>query len=105
MRNFSTDVKATLKAPVKVTRDGRSRKVSTQEAALLRLREKGLGGDNRALERLLAFAQAYNNEELTIAASLSADDASVLEIYRARVLSGAAGTPDPSDENDGGDGD
>src|SRR5262245_11040533 len=33
-RNFSTDVKATLKAPVKVTRDGRPRKVSTQEAAL-----------------------------------------------------------------------
>ena len=79
--------------------------MSTQVAALLRLREKGLGGDNRALERLLAFAQAYNNEELAIAASLSADDASILEIYRSRVLSGAAGTADQRGENDGGDGD
>ena len=72
---------------------------------LLRLREKALGGDARALDRLCGFAQIYNNEELTAAASLSADDASVLEIFKARLRSGAAGTPDPSDENDGGDGD
>jgi hypothetical protein len=105
VRNFKTDVQTTLKAPVKVTRGGKPRNVSTQEAALLRLREKALGGDPRALDRLLAFAQIYNNEELTAAAGLSADDASVLEIFKARVRSGAAGTPDPSDENDGGDSD
>ena len=70
---------------------------------LLRLREKALGGDARALDRLCGFAQIYNNEELAIAASLSADDTSILEIYRSRVLSGAAGTPDQSDENNGGD--
>ena len=51
------------------------------------------------------FAQAYNNEELTAAAGLSADDAALLEIFKARVRSGAAGTPDPSDENGGIDGD
>ena len=105
VRNFKTDVQTTLKAPVKVTRDGRPRKVSTQEAALLRLREKALGGDARALDRLLALAQVYNNEELAAAASLSAGDAMVLEIFKARVLRGAAGRPDPGDENDGGDGD
>ena len=75
MRNFKTDVQTTLKAPVRVTRDGKPRNVSTQEAMLLRLREKALGGDARALDRLIGFAQAYNNEELTAAASLSADDA------------------------------
>jgi hypothetical protein len=105
VRNFKTDVQTTLKAPVRVTRGGKPRNVSTQAAMLLRLREKALGGDARALNRLLGLAQIYNNEELTAAASLSADDASVLEIFKARLRSGAAGTPDPSDENDGGNGD
>jgi hypothetical protein len=104
VRNFRTDVQATLKAPVKVTREGKRRKLSTQEAALLRLREKALSGDARALDRLLGLAQAYNNEELTAATSLSAGDAMLLEIYKTRVLSGAAGRSDPAKENEGGDG-
>jgi hypothetical protein len=104
VRNFKTDVQTTLKASVRVTRGGKPRNVSTQEAALLRLREKALGGDARALDRLLALAQTFNNEELTAAASLSSYDASVLKIFEARVRSGAAGTPDPSDENGGIDG-
>ena len=104
VRNFRTDVQATLKAPVKVSRDGKRRKLSTQEAALLRLREKALSGDARALDRLLGLAQAYNNEELAAATSLSAGDAMLLEIYKARVLSGAAGRSGPAKENDEGDG-
>jgi hypothetical protein len=103
VRNFQTDVQATLNAPVKVTRQGKRRKLSTQEAALLRLREKALGGDARALDRLLGLAQAYNNEELTAAAGLSAGDAMLLEIYKARVLSGAAARSDPVKESEGGD--
>ena len=99
-RNFKTAVKATLKAPVKVTRDGKSRKVSTLEAMLLRLREKALGGDLRALDRLLQLAQAYSEDELAAAVGLSADDANVLRIYRARVLSGAAAGSDLIDDND-----
>ena len=35
--------------------------MSTQEAALLRLREMALKGDARALDRLLALAQIFNN--------------------------------------------
>ena len=102
--NFRTDVQATLKAPVKVSRDGKRRKLSTQEAALLRLREKALSGDARALDRLLGLAQVYNNEELTAAAAdLSAGDAMLLEIYKARVLSGAAARSDPVKESEGGD--
>jgi len=101
VRNFGTDVKSTLSALVKVVRDGKPRKVSTQEAMLLRLREKALGGDARALDRLIGLAQAYNNEQLTATASASADDAMLLEIYRARVLSGAAGGPDPAEASAG----
>jgi len=101
VRNFETDVQATLEAPVKVTRDGKPRKLSTQEAALLRLREKALSGDARALDRLLALAQAYNNEELIAAADLSADDAMLLDIYKSRILSGAAGRSAKKSEGDG----
>jgi hypothetical protein len=85
--NFKTDVKSTLTAPVKLTRDGKPHKVSTQAAMLLRLREKALSGDSRALDRLILLAQAYNDEELAAADRLSADDAHVLGIYQARSLS------------------
>jgi hypothetical protein len=88
-RNFTTDVKATLKALVKVSRDGIPHRISTQEAALLRLREKALSGDTRALDRLLALAQIYGEEE-TSAEQLSADDDRILEVYRSRLLGGAA---------------
>jgi hypothetical protein len=92
--NFRTDVKSTLRAPVKVTRDGRPRRVSTQEAALLRLCEKALGGDPRALDQYIQLARIYNDEEVAAVAGMSTDDAGLLEIYTKRVLSGAAGSPD-----------
>jgi hypothetical protein len=99
-RNFTTDVKATLKALVKVTRDGIPHRVSTQEAALLRLREKALSGDPRALDRLLAYAQTYGDEETT-AEQVSADDERVLEVYRTRVLRSAVeGSPSDGNSNE-----
>lgn len=90
-RNFRTDLKSTLSKPVKVNQDGKPRKISTQAAALLRLREKALGGDPRALDRLISLAQTHNNEEVAVGESTSAADIQVLEIFAQRVLSGAAG--------------
>jgi hypothetical protein len=40
---------------------GRARRVSTQEAALLKLRYKALKGDARSLDRLLGLAEIYND--------------------------------------------
>jgi hypothetical protein len=96
-RNFKTDLKATLKAPVRITRDGKPRKVSTQEAMLLRLREKALSGDARSLDRLISLAQTYNNEELTAASGMSADDTMLLELFKSRVKSGMI-DPQPETE-------
>ena len=94
----------TLRSQVRVTRDGKPRSVSTQEAALLRLREKALAGDVRSLDRLISLAQAYNNEEATAPAALSDDDAALVELFAERVLSGAAGsTVTDIDVEDGGD--
>ena len=63
-RNLQTDVKAVLSKRVPVTENGRQRTISTQEAALMRLREKALKGDARSLDRLIALAATYNSEEL-----------------------------------------
>ncbi len=86
--NFGTDVKRALKAPVRLTEDGSPRTVSTQEAALLRLREKALKGDARALDRLLALAQVYNDEQLVRDASqqITVEDADILKAYNERLL-------------------
>ncbi len=86
--NFRTDVKDTLKEPVRLNKGGKRKTVSTQEAALLRLREKALSGDARALERLLALAQVYNDEQLVSDASqqITAEDDEILEAYNERVL-------------------
>ncbi len=101
-RNFKTDVKSTLNVPVDVTKNGKRRKVSTQEATLLRLREMALKGDPRALEKLLSLAQFYNNEELATSSTLSSNDATLLEIYNDRLLNGAAGRKsDTSDQLSG----
>jgi hypothetical protein len=56
VRNLKTDVKCTLALPVKVKENGRTRTRSTQEAALMVLRERALNGDTRALDRLFELA-------------------------------------------------
>jgi hypothetical protein len=89
-RNFKTDVNETLKTAVKVTRNGKLQNISTQKAMLMRLREKALTGDTRAIDRLVQLAQTYNNEEAPVVGSVAAGDEYLLQIYQERVLSGAA---------------
>ena len=62
VRNLATDVKRTLRVPVKVKENGRLRKISTQEGVLMRLREKALQGDARALDRVVELALRFNND-------------------------------------------
>ena len=87
-RNFSTDLKETLEKLIRITDHGKPRTVSTQLAALMRLREQALGGDARALDRLLEYARHYNDDdEMAEAATrLSATDAEILEARDAKVL-------------------
>jgi hypothetical protein len=92
VRNFKTDLNAALKIPVKVTHKGKPRRISTQEAMILRLREKALSGVTRELLQLIGLAQVYNNEDLPEVRDLSANDDAILKIFKARVLSGAAET-------------
>ena len=86
-RDFSTDLLETLRAPVQLTEKGRPKTVSTQQAALLRLREKALSGDARALDRLIDLARIHNDEDLAeeVSAALAPSDQAILETYTARL--------------------
>jgi Family of unknown function (DUF5681) len=67
VRNLGSDVKRTLEVPVRLNNEqGKARRVSSQEAALLRLREKALKGDARSLDRFLELAQTFNNNDAAI---------------------------------------
>ena len=88
LRNLGTDVKRTLETPVKLNDRGKERRVSTQEAALLRLREKALNGDARALDRFLQLAQIFNNLpaiEPPGEKAVAADDQAILDAYAAEL--------------------
>jgi len=95
-RNFKTDLLDTLKAPVQLKEKGRPKTVSTQQAALLRLREKALGGDARALDRLIDLARIHNDEDMAeaAAAALAPTDREIIEGFATRMQRrGAVGTP------------
>ncbi len=62
-RNFATDLRDVLEMPVPISEGGKRTTMSTQKAALMRLREKALKGDHRALERLLTLALAHDPGE------------------------------------------
>ena len=75
--------------PVKVKEGGRTRTRSTQEVALMVLRETALKGNSRALDRLFELAQRFNNEEVGQAQQLPADDQAILAAYLAQLAAAA----------------
>jgi hypothetical protein len=84
LRNFGTDVKATLAGPVAVNEQGKAKRVSSQEGMLLRLREKALKGDARALDQFIRLAQAFNNDGPNDALGgqeMLAEDREILDAY------------------------
>jgi hypothetical protein len=112
VRNFAADVKRSLEIPVTLNDQGRAKRVSTQEALVLRLREKALKGDNRALETLLSLARTHNNDEAGERLSgqhMAHEDQAILEAFaeevRSRPPASVEPTPDPSKTGEvGGDG-
>ncbi|MEH2561805.1 DUF5681 domain-containing protein [Bradyrhizobium sp. AZCC 2289] len=98
--NFATDLKRTLEAPITLNDGGKTKRVSTQKAVLLRMREKALKGDARALDRLLEFARIFSVDPTeTTTKIVSADDQAILDAFREELLATArAGSTDTSDE-------
>ena len=82
--------KRTLEVPVRLNEQGRARRVSTQEAALLRLREKALKGDARSLDQFLELAKIFNNGAAVESVgdeALAAEDQAILDAYAEEVRS------------------
>jgi hypothetical protein len=88
--NLGTDVRRTLKTPVKLKEEGRSRTISTQAGVLMMLREKALNGDPRALDRLVELASRFNNEPVAAQQDLSADDRAILDSYATEIIAAHA---------------
>jgi len=84
VRNLKTDVKRILAMKVKVKENGRSRTKSTQEAALMVLRERTFNGNTRALQLFLELALRFNNDEAGEAQPLPADARAILDAYVAK---------------------
>ena len=85
-RNAMTDVLDVLKAPVRVKENGRQKTVSTQHAVLLRLREKALGGDQRAINRVIDLAREYNGDDLAEhVLTLAPADQAIVDAYARRL--------------------
>jgi hypothetical protein len=86
-RNLRTEIQAVLGEMVQVKRGGKVIRVSAQMAALLRLLEKALNGDIRALNVFLALAQRYNDDEpLAPADELAAGDEEILARFAHSLL-------------------
>lgn len=84
-RNLRTDVKRALKKPVSFIENGKRKTTSTQEAAILKLRETALNGNPRALDKLVDLAARFNDDPPPPAADepLSAEDEAIIAEYLA----------------------
>ena len=102
-KNFKTYVLDMFKSRVTVTKDGKRRKVTVPEAFLMRLVEKALNGDARAMCELRTLLQAYAIEDSPQTEALSSDDEALIAIYNDRLLKGATpakGVSEPSGDDE-----
>jgi hypothetical protein len=86
-----------------VPKDGRRRKVTVPEAFLMRLVEKALKGDSRAMSEMRALLQTYAIEDSPQIDALSSDDEALIAIYNDRHLKGATpakGVSEPSGDDE-----
>ena len=91
-KNFKTIARAVLKSPVKISKNGKKKTISTIYATLLRLREAAIGGNQRAMERLIDLAKTYMPEEIAEEdPSISDQDADIMKVLARRIQNGAVG--------------
>ena len=87
-RNFRSDLRDELAEPVNVREDGSVTRVSSQRAALKKLRAKAFDGNQHALDRLLALAERYGIEDAADEAenALSQSDQQIVDRFKERVI-------------------
>ena len=83
-QGIATAIDALMQHKVSVTLNGRKRKVSVSEAMLMRVREKALGGDMKAISMLLALLASHGTAadiQRVDTDQLSAEDRAILAPY------------------------
>jgi len=87
-KDFASDLRDVLDAKVAVTENGTLRKVTSQKATLMRLREQALKGDARAMKQLLDLAKEQAVEEWSRKAErgLTASEGDILERFAEEQL-------------------
>lgn len=82
-RSLATEMAEILNTPIILTEGGKRRKVSTLKGVLLRLREKALKGDARAIDRFLALTMKEGDQPQAVQsiADLTAEDQRILNTH------------------------
>lgn len=98
-RDFNTLVKMMLTTQVTITEGGKRKRVSSLQANLMRLNEKGLKGEMRAIEKIIGLAvdldsqsEAHSQER-----SMNALDREILERLKRDILKNGASKPSKGD--------
>lgn len=96
-RSMASEIREMLAIPVSFTENGKVKRTTTRMAGLLKLREKALKGDPRALERLLALAIEHDvsDGQTATTSGLMAEDARILENARERERQALLGQMQP----------
>jgi hypothetical protein len=112
-RNLKTDLQDELRQRIKIREDGRTHKISKQQALVKTLFAKGLNGDIRALDRALSLIERYLSTDAAegLNPNLSSEDREIIENFRNLLLPGQNGSsargsdgknvegyPDPSED-------
>ena len=90
-KDFAGDLRDVLDAKVGVMENGTARKVTSQKAALMRLREQALKGDGRAMKQLLDLAKEQAVEDWSRKAErgLTAAEDDILTRFATETLKSA----------------
>ena len=103
-KNFATELAEIMTAPVSITENGRSRKVTSRMATLMRLRKKALEGDGRAMDRFLELSirHAADQEAASSERKLSVAEDDILQRYVDSQIGGTdqSDTPDHEEDSD-----
>ncbi len=85
-RNLKTDLAEELAERVVVTENGKARSMSRQRALIKRLANKGLQGDAKSIDKLLALSlRLVSQAEETQPVNLSEKDEEILKRFEDRV--------------------
>ena len=101
-KNFKTDLREELAEPVNVREDGFLKSVSSQRAAIKRLREKALKGEQRPLEKFLGLAERHDLEDTADMSEkeLAKKDQEIIERYLDRRICEREAQKAASDDKD-----